>query len=131
MRVKLDENFGGKSVRLVLAAGHDVSTVREEGLAGAPDEEVYRACIREGRTLLTLDLDFSNPLRFPPEATEGILVVRPRRLAFAQIEGVLRVALSEAEKESVKGRVWIVESTRVRKHGRGPADEEAGGGPPA
>lgn len=28
------------------------------------------------RALVTLDLDFSNPFRFPPEATAGIVVLR-------------------------------------------------------
>jgi len=34
----------------------------------------------EGRCLVTLDLDFSNPFLFPPEDYAGIVVLRPRRL---------------------------------------------------
>jgi hypothetical protein len=41
-------------------------TVREQGLAGAADEVVFGACIAEGRTLVTLDRDFGQVLRFPP-----------------------------------------------------------------
>ena len=46
--------------------GHDVSTVPEEELCGAEDQAVFVAASEEQRTLVTLDLDFSNPIRFPP-----------------------------------------------------------------
>jgi predicted nuclease of predicted toxin-antitoxin system len=128
LRIKLDENFGARWIRFFVEAGHDASTIPEEGLSGASDEEVFQACVRERRTLFTLDLDFANPLRFPPDRTEGILVLRPRRLAFAQIETVLGLALREAGEESVKGSVWIVEPTRVRKYtGERSAEGEEGG----
>ena len=53
--------------------------VPAEGLAGSDDDAIYAACQTAGRTLITLDLDFANPLRFPPGDTEGIIVVRPPR----------------------------------------------------
>jgi predicted nuclease of predicted toxin-antitoxin system len=76
VRFKLDENFDARLSALVSEGGHEVDTVLGEGLSGKPDGEVYDACRRGARVLLTLDLDFSNPIRFPPEGTEGIVVVR-------------------------------------------------------
>jgi len=37
VRVKIDENLPESAVRVVRAAGHDVDTVRDEGLVGATD----------------------------------------------------------------------------------------------
>ena len=37
MRLKLDENLGGKIAQLLGDAGHDLATVREQGLGGVPD----------------------------------------------------------------------------------------------
>ena len=79
MRFKLDEHFDARLAALVADGGHDVETLVREGLAGADDDAVYEACRREQRTLVTLDLDFSNPLRFPPSVTEGIIIIRPPR----------------------------------------------------
>jgi len=40
VRVKIDENLPESAVTVVRAAGHDVDTVRDEGLTGAADSEV-------------------------------------------------------------------------------------------
>jgi predicted nuclease of predicted toxin-antitoxin system len=39
--------------------------VPAQRLAGRSDDMIYAVCLAEGRVLITLDLDFSNPLRFP------------------------------------------------------------------
>jgi hypothetical protein len=79
MKVKLDENFDVRLAPVLAADGHNVDTVASEGLAGSDDNTVYATCLAVGRVLITLDLDFSNPFRFPPEDTAGIIVVRPPR----------------------------------------------------
>ena len=67
MKVKLDENLGSRSIRLFEESGHEVVTVNEQDLEGANDDDLIEACRTENRVLVTLDLDFSNVLRFPPE----------------------------------------------------------------
>ncbi|HET6201218.1 MAG TPA: hypothetical protein VFI25_00285 [Planctomycetota bacterium] len=42
-------------------------------------------------------------------------------------EAGLRSALAEAAKESLRGRLWIVETGRIRKHGT-PNSRESGAG---
>jgi len=69
MKFKFDENFDVRLVPLLAEGGHDVDTVRAEKLSGSPDETIYETCRRAGRTLITLDLDFANPFRFPPEGS--------------------------------------------------------------
>ena len=62
MKLKLDENLGVDCRELLLSAGHDVATVLSEQLAGATDEAVIETCRAEARALVTLDVDFSNPI---------------------------------------------------------------------
>ena len=67
MRFKLDENLGRRGLGAFEAEGHDVSTIHLQGLDGSPDALVYDVCRVEGRVLVTLDLDFSNPLVRPED----------------------------------------------------------------
>jgi predicted nuclease of predicted toxin-antitoxin system len=55
MVVKLDENLGERGRQLLIAAGHQVATVGEQGLAGGEDPEIIEVCRSEGRCLVTLD----------------------------------------------------------------------------
>ena len=73
---KLDENLGQSCSHILAQHGHDVRTVVEEDLAGAYDHALINACRNENRCLLTLDLDFSNPLVFDPRQHSGIVVLR-------------------------------------------------------
>lgn len=114
MRFKLDENFPPKLAALLVEEGYDAETVLGEGLSGHPDEEIYDVCLAERRTLITLDLDFSNPLRFPPIPTEGIIAVRPPRPVLPMIRATLKSVIPELRSHSPKGELWIVEPARIR-----------------
>ncbi len=116
MKFKLDENFDRRLVPLIAEGGHDVETVLSEKLSGKTDEEIYDTCKREGRVLVTLDLDFSNPIRFPPEPTEGIIVVRPPRAVLPLIRAVLVAALPSLKARSLRSLLLIVEPGRIREY---------------
>jgi predicted nuclease of predicted toxin-antitoxin system len=75
----------------------------------------------EGRTLVTLDLDFANPLRFSPHDTAGVVVLRVPRPVVAQIEAMLRAALPRLKQGPLANRLWIVEPGRIREYD--PEDE--------
>ena len=61
MKLKLDEKFDVRLVPELLKEGFDADRVIAEGLAGSPDEAIYDTCKAVGRTLVTVDLDFSKP----------------------------------------------------------------------
>jgi predicted nuclease of predicted toxin-antitoxin system len=113
VRFKHDEHFDARLAALVAEGGHDVETVVREGLGGADDDAVYNACRREERTLVTLDLDFSNPLRFPPGVTEGIVVVRPPRNVLAMIRSTLASAWPDLKSRSLNFRALSMAGLRL------------------
>jgi predicted nuclease of predicted toxin-antitoxin system len=116
MKLKLDENFDVRLVPELLNEGFDADSVIAEGLAGSSDETVYDTCKAVGRILVTLDLDFSNPLRFPPEDSEGIVVVRPPKAVLSSIRATLWSVIEHLKTGAVKGKLWIVEVGRIREH---------------
>ena len=117
MKFKLDENIGRRGLELLKASGHDVTTVWDQGLRGVADEELFQICAAEGRVLVTLDRDFGQITRFPPEKSAGIVVLDLGQRATLQgIIGRLRDFLSVLESHAVTGALWIVEPGRVRIH---------------
>jgi len=70
MRIKLDENLPQRLEERLSAAGHEVDTVPEEGIAGRNDEVVWQSAQEAGRFRITQDLDFSD-VRRSPCANEG------------------------------------------------------------
>ena len=116
MKLKLDENLDLRLAAAFVAGGHDVQTVRAEGLAGASDRQVFEAAAGESRILVTLDLDFANPLRFPPAGTAGVVVVRVPRPLLSLIVETIRAALPRLEREVLAGRLWIIEPGRIREY---------------
>jgi len=123
VKLKLDENLGKQCAVLLRSAGHDVTTVVEEDVCSAPDGTVIEACRAEGRCLVTLDLDFGNPLLFRPSEYSGIALLRlppkptPRDLAWA-----VTTLAGGLARDSIRGKLWVIQSGRLRVYQEESAD---------
>ena len=116
MRFKLDENIDARLTALLHEAGHDATTVREQGLHETEDPDLFNYCVSEARSLVTLDLDFSNVLRYPPEKTPGVVVFRGPDDLFPTVKILMQTLIEALTSENPAGHVWIVELGRVRIH---------------
>jgi predicted nuclease of predicted toxin-antitoxin system len=117
VKFKLDENLSPSLSALFSAAGHDAHSVVDQALGGQPDERVIDVCQREHRVLVTLDLDFSNILTYPPAQFAGVVVLRLANQAHITVEAAIRRMLELVSREPVVGMLWIVEERRIRIHG--------------
>lgn len=117
MRLKLDENLGRRGVELFRNAGHNVTTIAEQGLAGAQDRRLIEICREERRCLVTLDLDFGNPLLFRPSYYYGIAVLRlPARPIPEDLLDTVRTLIGGLSKENIEGKLWIIQKGRIRAY---------------
>ena len=117
MRLKLDENLGHRVVEVFVRAGHEVETVSSERLFSAADQDLIEVCQREHRCLVTLDLDFANPLLFKPSNYRGIVVLRlPRKPGHDDLLETARTLLGGLAQGNIDGRLWIVQKGRIREY---------------
>ncbi|MBP7140338.1 MAG: DUF5615 family PIN-like protein [Opitutaceae bacterium] len=117
MKLKLDENLGERGRGLLEAAGHQVCTVPMQSLQSASDQELLARCTAEGRALVTLDLDFANPLIFPPAQHRGVAVLRvPRKPAPTDLDLALTTLLNALRNRNLDRQLWIVEIGRIREY---------------
>lgn len=125
MKLKLDENLGERGAELFRTAGHDVVTVWEQRLTSAPNPQVLAESHAERRCLVTLDLDFSNPLRFPPWEYSGIAVLRlPAKTTDQDLFVVCSTLIEALAKGDIAGKLWIVQRGRVRQYQPDREDED-------
>ena len=119
MKCKLDENLGEQGRALLEADGHDVTTIAQQQMSGAIDEDICKVCQAEGRVLITLDHDFGQTLRFPPEDIAGIVVLECKgRLSPTTIEARIVELVTVLRSQPIDHELWIVEPGRIHIHQR-------------
>ena len=98
LKFKVDENLPTEAAELLASAGHDAVTVGDQRMVGQPDPNVATVCQREGRVVVTLDLDFADIRAYPPGDYAGIIVLRLARLDKSRVLSVLQRLLPVLER---------------------------------
>jgi predicted nuclease of predicted toxin-antitoxin system len=114
MRFKIDENLHEEAAELLRQNGHDAVSVYDQNMQGRKDEDVAAVCQREGRVIVTQDLDFSNILAFPPEDYAGIIVLRLHDPSRPSVLAVMRRLLPLLASEPLSGCLWSVDDVGLR-----------------
>ena len=111
---KVDENLPEDLLALLRRLKHDAHGVHQESLNGKPDETVAKACQREQRCLITLDLDFADVRRYPPREFAGLMVLRCSRQDKAHVLAIAERMLQLLDEQPLAQRLWIVDDATVR-----------------
>jgi predicted nuclease of predicted toxin-antitoxin system len=117
MKLKLDENLSRHLRPALIALGHDVLTAADENLLSRPDVEVAGSAAREGRMLLTLDVEFADLRKYPPGSHPGIVLFRPVSLGPLSVNRFVERFVRSTDISQLHGCVAVVEphSVRVRQ----------------
>lgn len=111
----MDENLPRSLTKALREAGHEVWDLRELGLRGITDEEVFRHAQSLKAVLITADKGFSDPFKLPSAEHYGIVVVRlPHELSTKILCREVLKALEAVEQEKLMGRLCVIKPGYVR-----------------
>ena len=115
MKCLVDEALPRSLAKALKDAEIDAVDARDVGLGGKADPEVLAHAVSDERSLITKDLDFTDPRRFPPDRHFGILVVRfPDTVSKATLVRMVVDAVKTLKDDEVVQNVVILEPTNVR-----------------
>jgi predicted nuclease of predicted toxin-antitoxin system len=114
VKLFLDENLSPQHASELRSSGYDAWAVVEVGLSGAPDEHIRRFAVENGRVLVTLDADFANVIRFPPEDTPGVVRLKIHPPTEEGIRQAIQRALLLLQNIDLAGRLAVVDENKIR-----------------
>jgi predicted nuclease of predicted toxin-antitoxin system len=118
MRFKIDEDLPESiAARLRQAAYEEVTTVREQGMAGWKDPVLWRAVQDEGRFLITADKGFADLRVHPPGSHAGVLLLRPDADGIGPLLELFERVLASTDLRSLHGCLAVAtpQGLRIRR----------------
>lgn len=111
----IDEDMPRSTGVVLKEHGYDVRDIRDYGLRGAKDEDIYEFAQREKAVILTGDRGFGNILRFPLGKHFGIVIARfPNEMPNTEMNRKIMGRLKDISEEDFKGNLIIIESKKIR-----------------
>lgn len=95
--------------------GHDAVHASERGLHDAPDEGVMAGAEREGRVIVTADLDYPRLLALARAAAPGVVLFRDGEWGEDEVRARLTTLLAGIPEADLQRSIVIVERSRVRR----------------
>lgn len=115
LKILVDEDMPRPTVDLLRSLDIDAVDVRDVGLRGSPDAEVFGYAQEHGMILISRDKEFGNILKYPPTSHCGIILVKlPYTYVRDQILGIVRRFFDETERDRLPNNLTILESDRYR-----------------
>ncbi len=117
----VDEDLPRSTTRLLREMGFNTLDVRDCGLRGKSDEEIFEYAQKENAIILTGDRGFGSILRFIPGTYWGIIVANfPSEMPVPDLNIQIKKALNSLTEDDIKGNLVIIDpqKTRIRRPGQ-------------
>lgn len=115
LKFVIDEDMPRSTARVLKAKGYEVLDVRDFGLRGESDDEIYKFAQKEKAVILTGDLGFGNLLHFPVGSHSGIVIAHfPNEVSTSELNNQIIKTFETLTEIDFKGNLIIIEPGKVR-----------------
>ncbi len=115
LKFVIDEDIPRSTAKVLRNRGYEVLDVRDCGLRGKSDDEVFRFAQKEKAIILTGDLGFGNILHFPVGSHSGIVIAHfPNEISTSELNNHIIKAFEPLSEIDFKGNLIIIEPGKVR-----------------
>jgi len=114
MRFLADMGVSKRVVEWLRAHGHDATHLAELKLQRLPNGEIFEKAIKEGRIVLTFDLDFGEIISQLHGERMGVVLFRLNNTATQFVIKRLQFVLPDVQESLSVGAIVVIEDSRHR-----------------
>jgi predicted nuclease of predicted toxin-antitoxin system len=115
LKFVIDEDMPRSTARVLKANGFEALDVRDYGLRGKNDEEIFVFAQENNAALVTGDLGFGNLLHYPVGSHSGIVIAHfPNEMSSSELSDQILKALMNLTEDDFKGNLIIIEPGKLR-----------------
>jgi predicted nuclease of predicted toxin-antitoxin system len=116
LHLLLDQNVPGEVARWLREKrpAWKIAHVKEIGLDGHPDEEVFRWAQAKRAVIVTFDEDFADARMFPLGSHAGVVRLRVWPTTIEETEAALHRLLTQVPEAELAGSLVIIDLQKIR-----------------
>ncbi|OIO27406.1 MAG: hypothetical protein COZ31_07000 [Nitrospirae bacterium CG_4_10_14_3_um_filter_44_29] len=111
----IDEDMPRSTAKILRTKGYEALDVRDLGLRGKNDNEIFKFAQKEKAVILTGDLGFGNLLHFPVGSHSGIVIAHfPNEVSTSELNNQIIKAFETLAEIDFMGNLIILEPWKIR-----------------
>jgi predicted nuclease of predicted toxin-antitoxin system len=115
LKFVIDEDMPRSTAKVLRTKDYVALDVRDSGLRGKSDDEIFKFAQKEKAVILTGDLGFGNLLRFPIGSHAGIVIAHfPNEVSTSELNNQIIKAFEHLSEIDFTGNLIIIEPGRAR-----------------
>jgi predicted nuclease of predicted toxin-antitoxin system len=115
LKFLIDEDIPRSTAKVLRERGYKVLDVRDCGLRGEVDEDVFKFAQKEKVVLFTGDLGFGNLLRYPVGKHSGVVIAHfPNEISTSELNNQISKAFDALTEKDFDKNLIILEPGKIR-----------------
>ena len=115
MKFLIDEDLPRSTGRILSEKGFHVVDVRDIGLRGATDEDIFQKAIQIKATIITADVGFANMAYLSHISHYGLILLRvPNEYSVADTNNLLVQAIFSLSENDINQNIIAIKTDKIR-----------------